>query len=134
MTIRSALMIAGALALVSTTCNDSPTEGSAPVKGYLEITMTTPANDDGGIMLIVTGGVVDSARSSYPNVLSRSESASSARIIVGGNLTSGKIAEIWVPDTRKVAQYTASVLEVAARGTFVQRSIGGYSVTVTRPD
>jgi hypothetical protein len=133
MTIRRAVLVAGALALASSTCNDSPTGASQPVKGFLEISMTTPTNDDGGIMLVVSGGVVDSVRSSYPNVLSRSESASSTRIIVGGNLTGGKIVEIWVPDTRKVADYSATVLEVAARGNFTQRATGGYTLTVARP-
>src|SRR5689334_19363367 len=110
MTLRRGFMIAAtfSLAAIASTCKDSPSEGSGAAAGWVAVDMTTPNGDDGGIMFIVTGGIVDSVRSSYPNVLSRDESATTMRIVVGGNLAAGKIAEIWIPDTRKVAQYSAT--------------------------
>ena len=134
MTLRRGFVIAAtfSLAAITLTCKDSPSEGSVAAAGWLAVEMTTPNADDAGIMFIVNGGVVDSARSTYPNVLSRSESATSMRVVVGGNLVAGKIAEIWVPDTRKVAQYSATPVEAAASGTFAQRPITGYTLKLSR--
>ena len=134
MTLRRRLVVATtfSLAAMTMTCKDSPSEGSVPVKGWLAVELTTPNADDGGIMFIATGGAIDSVRSTFPNVLSRAESATSMRVVVGGNLSSGKIAEIWVPDTRKFEQYSATPVEVATRGTFAQRPVTGYTLKLTR--
>lgn len=134
MKLRNAFVFAALIAssVAVATCGDSPTGNSKSQAGWLAVNMTTPASDDGGIMFVVGGGTVDSARSSYPNVLTRSESATSFRVIVGGNLAGGKIAELWVPDVRKAAQYTATTVEVATRGTFAQRAVTGYTLTVVR--
>jgi hypothetical protein len=120
------------IAAVALTCKDSTSGDSGPVAGWVAIDMTTPNGDDGGIMFLVAGGAVDSVRSSYPNVLSRAESATSMRIVVAGNLTAGKIADIWVPDARNVSEYSATPVETAARGTFAQRATTGYSLKLTR--
>jgi hypothetical protein len=119
------------LAASVTTCKDTPSEGSVAVAGWLAIEMTTPGGDDAGIMFVVSGGAIDSVRSTYPNVLSRVEGASSTRIVVGGNLVAGKIAEVWVPDVRKSASYEAQPLEVAARQSFAQRTLTGYVLAVS---
>jgi hypothetical protein len=134
MTVRRVFAIAATFSVVviASTCDDSPAGGSGPTAGWLAVEMTTPNGDDGGIMFVVTGGVVDSVRSSYPNVLSRVESASSIRIVVGGNLAAGKIAEIWVPDSRTIADYSAMPVEAAARGTFAQRPATGYTLKLSR--
>lgn len=134
MKLRRGFMMAAtfSIAAIALTCKDSPSEGSGVVAGWLAVGMATPNADDAGIMFIVTGGVIDSVRSSHPNVLSLSQSGGSMRVVVGGNLTNGKIAEIWVPDTRKVAQYTATPVEVAVRGTFAQRPTTGYVLTLSR--
>jgi hypothetical protein len=133
-TLRRGLMIAATFSLsaVTLTCKDSPSEGSDASAGWMAVEMTSPNGDDGGIMFIVTGGIIDSVRSTYPNVLSRTESATTMRVVVGGNLATGKIAEIWVPDTRRVAQYSATPVEAAVRGTFVQRPITGYTLKLSR--
>lgn len=134
MRMRRAFIVAATLsvAAIAVTCSDNPSEGGRATAGWLAVEMTTPNGDDGGIMFIVNGGVVDSVRSTYPNVLSRTESASSMRVVVGGSLAAGKIAEIWVPDTRKLTAYSATPVEAAARGTFAQRPITGYTLKLSR--
>ena len=134
MNLRRGLLMALTLSVAATalTCKDSTSDDSDPVAGWLAIEMTPPNGDDGGIMFIVTGGTVDSVRSSHPNVLSRTESATSMRVVVAGNLTAGKIAEIWVPDTRRVAEYSATPVETASRGTFAQRATTGYTLKLSR--
>jgi hypothetical protein len=133
MTLRRGLRIVAtiSIAAIALTCKDS-TSSSGPETGWLAVTMATPNGDDGGLMFIVTGGAIDSVRSTYPNVLSRSESASSMRVVVAGNLAAGKIAEIWVPDVQRLAQYSVTPVEAAARGTFTQRPIAGYTLTLAK--
>ena len=124
-----ALVLIAAIAL---TCKgDSPTE-PVPEPGWLRVSLSTPNGDDGGIMFVVGGGVVDYVRSSHPHGLTRSEEPTTHRIIVGGSIGNGVIAQIWVPDQRKVADYSATVLEVARRGTFGQRLATGYSLSIQR--
>jgi hypothetical protein len=52
--------------------------------------------------------------------------------IVAGSLISGILVEVKVPDVALVAQYTASVEQVAARETFQQRQVSAFSLVVER--
>lgn len=128
------LGVAVALTMSVATCRDSPSGASAPLEGWLSLDLVTPNGDDGGIMLVIAGGVVDSVRSVHPHVISRAESATATRVVIGGNIEGGQIAEVWVPDTRKVAQYSASAVEVASRISFSQRPVAGYTLTLVRPN
>jgi hypothetical protein len=131
------LWIAAVLAaILLLSCGDpSPSEPPPPdpIPGWLRIRFDTQNTDDGGIMFSVTGGQVDSIRSAYSDVFTSSGNPASRRVIVAGDLTSGGIiAEILVPDVQKVADYTATVEQVAARESFVQRAPSSVSLTVER--
>jgi hypothetical protein len=132
------LWIAVALAaILLLSCGDSspsePPPPPDPIPGWLRIRLDTQNTDDGGIMFSVTGGQVDSIRSAYSDLFTSSGSPAARRAIVAGDLTSGGIiAEILVPDVQKVADYTATVEQVAARESFVQRAASSVSLTVER--
>lgn len=130
MKLRNALLAAGAVALALglLTCGDDPVQPATP--GWLNLRLSTPNADDGGILFTVGGAQVDSVRSTFPNIFLRRESGSTVRVVIVGSLGAGVIGQILVPDTRSASAYTAAVLEVAARGTFVQRSPDGYGLTV----
>ncbi len=51
------------------------------------------------------------------------------KIAVVGSLASGVIAEIFVPDVERAANYSASVDQAAAR-TLEQRDVADYEVSV----
>ncbi|MGH7469525.1 MAG: hypothetical protein ACRENP_16360 [Longimicrobiales bacterium] len=122
----------GALAMIAlliSTCKDS-TGGNQGSRGWLALRLTSPNTDDGGVLIIVNGAALDSVRSTHPFLLTRRESASSMRVVIAGSLSAGVIGEILVPDTRQSAQYSATIQEVAARTTYQQRAVTGYSVSI----
>jgi hypothetical protein len=118
-------------------CGDSGGSGPEPepdpVPGWLKVRLDSPNVDDGGILFTVAGGPVESIRSSFLDLYVSQGSTTVKRVIVGGNLTSGAILiELKVPDVQDVEDYSATVDEVAARESFVQRSASAYSLTVER--
>ena len=117
-----------ALVLALTTCKG--TEPAGP--GWLNVRLTSPAADDGGVMFVVRGGPIDSVRSTFPDTFTSRVSASEWKVIVVGNVASTTVARVWVPDLDAVAQYSATVEQVASGVTFAQRAVGGYGLTVER--
>jgi hypothetical protein len=120
------------MALPLAPCGDS-TGNDGPVSGWLPLRLTTPNTDDGGVLITITGATIDSIRTTHPQLLTMRQSPSSIRAVIGGNLSAGTIAEIRVPDTRQARQYTAVIQEVAARTTFQQRPLAGYTLSVMPP-
>jgi hypothetical protein len=108
-------------------------EGIRPVAGVLTVSLTTPnPNADRAILLTVTGpsaltsAAVPTASSLelYAQPLS-----TTSRFAVTGTLTNGAVLTIGVADTRRAAQYAATVQAVAAPD-FQLRPLTGYSLTV----
>jgi len=126
--IRLAALFATATAL--TTCQDST---RPPPPGWLSVRLITPNFDDGGVLFTIDGARIDSVRSTYPHLVSRAESETLHRIVVGGIVSGGVIAEIWVDDTRSLDRYVTTVNEVAVRTTFAQRPTTGYAIELTAP-
>ena len=128
MTARVALRWAFVLALGAgiSTCKD----GTDPARpGPLSLTLATPNSDDGGVLFTISGGPIDSVRAPGFTLLQRTESGTQRRVVVAGTVNAGKIAEVWVPDTRSASQYSASVVEAASR-TYAQRAVAGYSIAI----
>ncbi len=122
------LVLVSAVIAMTTTCG-STTE---PVSGWADVRLTTQNTGDGGIIFTVGGAQVDSVRSSFPNLYTRQVSETSWQVLVAGNLTSGVIARIWVPDVNKLEGYTATPVEVAGQD-FAQRAVAGYALTIEGP-
>ena len=122
---RGALLLA---ALLTAACGS---DGSGPVAGTLQVTLTSPNTDDGAVMFQVNGEV-DSATAPAGLTLYQSlPSATVLRGIVTGPITSGSnILTLHVPDVGKASAYTAQVLQASAGGTYVQRAPGGYTLQV----
>jgi hypothetical protein len=113
----------------------SCSEASGPVAGVLTVSLTTPnPGGDGAVLLTVTGPspLTSAAVPSASNLELFSQALSTTtRFAVTGTLTNGAVVTIGVADTRKVAQYAATVQAVAAQD-YQLRSLGGYSLTVSR--
>lgn len=115
-----------ALATVAlTTCGEKGVQ-DVPVPGWLSLNLSTPNADDGAIMFTVSGPV-DSVRSVHPHVLSSKE-GSATRVVIVGAIGAGALASIKVPDTRQPTQFTATVEQVAVRGSYTQRTPAGYTL------
>ena len=123
-TVVPALLIASTL-----TCGDSTTPMPAPTgPGWLPLQLETSATDVGGVLVTVRGGTVNSVRSAVHAVFSKRDGPL-MKVAVVGTLASGVIAEIFVPDIARAANYSASVDQAAAR-TLEQRDVADYEVSV----
>ena len=104
---------------------------TGPTAGVLNVTVASPHQDDGGIMLTVYGGPVDSVEA-VGYVIHSARAADSVKMIVTGNLGSGVIARVHIPDGRQASRYSAQIKQAAARQTYVQRDPAGYTVSLAR--
>jgi hypothetical protein len=102
---------------------------TGPVAGVLDVTLSTPRQDDGAVLFLVYGGPVDSIVSvGYPIYSARS--ADTLKAIATGQLAAGVIARLYVPDTRLTFRYAASIGQVAERGTYTPHGPPGYTVSL----
>jgi len=102
-----------------------------PTTGWLQVLLSSPNTDDGGVLFIVSGGPIDSVRSSYADFFAARQGGS-WRMLVAGGLAPGVVAEVWVPDLGAVATYTGTVEQVAQRTTYAQRPTSAYRVSIER--
>ena len=107
-------------------------ESHGPVAAVLDAALVSPAQDDGAVMFTVTGGPVDSVEASGYRLYTTRGAGDTLRVIVAGELQSGSIARIHIPDEQRIPQYAARIDQVAARGTYLQRNPGEYSMTLSR--
>jgi hypothetical protein len=128
------ILALGALALTLAGCGSSDGGGAHPVPGFLNLTLNTPNSNDGALLFKVQGGTIDSA---VAGLMVQSGSyvinPTFTRIVVAGDLTDGLVAKVHVPDVGNAADYTVTIEQAAARTTFAQQPLSGYSVTVTAP-
>lgn len=103
-----------------------------PVAGELTLSLVTPGNSDGAVLIRVTGPIESVTAMAGYRVESSAVPGGMWRIVVAGNVTGGPVARIRVPDINAAAEYLAIVEQVAARGTFALLSTSGYGVQVER--
>ena len=104
-------------------CSGQP---SAPVAATLQVSLSTPFNDDGALLFTLTGGRVDSVDApGYTLYTSRTDPAT-LQVILTGNLSPGIVAHVHIPDERGASQYSATISQVAARETYIERDPASY--------
>lgn len=124
------------LLLLAISCGDGSTDPSHPDNvvqpGWLSVALTTPNANDGVVQLSLAGGRIDSLEVTGGHGFAMLVNGA-GRLLVTGDVGSGVVARIWVPDTRAFAGYSGSVEAAAARSTYQLQDITqGYSVQVTR--
>ncbi len=125
---------AGTMALMLAAC-DAPIEPVLVIPdGWLVVRLVSPHEDDGGILFTVTGARVDSLRlpTGY-QAAARQISEDTWRVLVTGDLAEGTVGRFFVPDTRRIEDYHATIEQVAMRGTYQQRDTTGYELQIKRP-
>ncbi|MFL5448001.1 MAG: hypothetical protein ACJ8A6_10410 [Gemmatimonadales bacterium] len=116
------VVVAGAVGMLNG-CSGQP---SAPVAAALQVSLSTPFNDEGALLFTVTGGRVDSVDApGYTLYTSRPDPAT-LQVILTGNLSSGIVARIHIPDERVGSQYSATVSQAAARETYIEHDPASY--------
>jgi hypothetical protein len=103
---------------------------TGPTAGALKVNLVTPYADDGGILLTISGGPIDSVECLANRLYTYRVDANSLRVIIAGEIRAGTVALIRVPDTREASQYSAVVSQAAARPPYGQRDPALYTVTL----
>jgi hypothetical protein len=111
-------------------------DGTGPTAGTLTVNLTTPnSGADGAVMLMLTSPVAPSAVTPAAGLAlwGSPVTTTTATIALTGTLSAGPILTLQVDDINKVAQYSATLREVAASAGFAVRpSLAGYSLAVTK--
>ncbi len=111
----------------------TPPSVPAPVPGWLNLQFTTPYATDGAVQLTIVGGAIDEVQLQPQFTGYTGVAAGSARVLVTGQIASGTVARIRVPDISKAAGYQALIGQVAERGTYALRSSTlGYRAEVVK--
>lgn len=125
------LLRLGLIAGVSISCGDG-TGTVLPDPGPVNVVLTTPNSSDGALLLDITGAAVTAVQAQGYE-LATTPPGTGVRVLVRGNLVSGPIATLVVPDRHKLGSYTAAVLQVVARSSYQQLPLQGYVVRLEVP-
>jgi hypothetical protein len=128
MTMRSRSVLLVLLGAFLLACSD---DTNSPTAGAMNLNLATPNSDDGGLLFTLTGGPVDSVVANRGRVYSAKVDPNTFRVIIAGDLAAGTIARISLPDLRRAGEYSATVTQAAARGSYVQRDPAGYALTLS---
>lgn len=120
------LVLACLLGLVPLGCSNN----TGPTSVALNVSLSSPNTDDGAVLMTISGGPVDSVEAVGYAVFTARAGAETLRLIVTGNLGSGPIARIHIPDSRLVSRYSAKIGQVAVRATYAQRDPVSYSASL----
>ncbi len=122
------VVVVGALGMLNG-CSGQP---SAPVAATLHVSLSTPFSDDGALLFTVTGGRVDSVDAAGYTLYSSRTDPATLRVILTGDLSPGIVAHVHIPDERGASQYSATISQVAARETYIERDPASYRLELTR--
>ena len=121
-----------AAGLMIAACGEDVT-GPEPQPGSLQVSLTTPATDDGAVLMTVSGENITNLRlvSAAHQLYSRPGTGNSVRVIVVGDIASGPLVLFDVPDINRVERYLATVAQVASRDNVLRPlPLTGYDPTV----
>lgn len=111
----------------------TPPSAPAPVPGWLNLQFVTPYANDGAVQLTVVGGAIEEIQLQPQFTGYTGVAAGSARVLVTGQIASGTVARIRVPDINKVTGYQALIGQVAERGNYgLRTSTLGYRAEVVK--
>ncbi len=98
--------------------------------GFVNVTLATPNSNDGALLLTLSGGTIDSLAASAGTIFFASTGTNTFGVIVAGTIGDGPVVRFWMPDRRNVSQYVATLEQAAARSTYEQQDISGYSLSI----
>jgi hypothetical protein len=119
------LLLAGLFALGACSHDISGSTG-----GTLTVNLASPNRDDGAVLFTVSGGPIDSVASPGHQIYAARLDSNTLRLIVTGDIVSGTIATIYLADMHLASSYSATVNQVAARGSYVQHDAASYTLTL----
>jgi len=110
---------------------EPPTTG--PQAGNLTVAYGGPSTTDGALLVLITGGPVESvsALGGY-QLASASAGTNATRVVLTGSLSVGDIFTVRVPDVAALSSYVARVEAAADRNTFALADPASYTAGLRR--
>lgn len=125
------ILVAGLLVL-GAACGSKKPDPVGPVAGDLTVSYAGPSQTDGALLLLVTGTVTAVKAAGGYQVASAPAGPTSTRVVVTGQLATGDILKLSVPDVAAAATYSVKVEAAADRNTFALGDFSAYSAQVRR--
>ncbi len=117
------------LAVLPVGCGGDGPNGP-PAAGVVRFDLETQHADDGALVVVVSGGPVDSiAGPAGLRVYTSAATDGGMSVLVTGAIVAGPLLTVHVPDGRKSSAYTSVVTQVAARSTYELRAPADYRLT-----
>lgn len=125
---RRLMRAAAGLALAALVgCGDPPVIGPTP--GEVAVVLQTPNAQDGAILLQVIGPVTDVVPVRGFHV-SSATTGTVLRIVVAGDLSSGELVRLKIPDVDKLSSYSVFIDQIASRVDYALFDPGGYGLSL----
>jgi hypothetical protein len=122
------LLLPIALLAAAAACGkDRPTE---PVEGKVLVHLNSPNTHDGAVLLRITGPVT-AVRAVAPLQAASTTAGAVTRVVVTGDIGSGPILELTIPDQRELNSYLAFVEQAASRLDYALLDVGGYVLSLS---
>jgi hypothetical protein len=117
---------------VSAACSNDPV-AIVPHAGTLTLRLTTPHVDDGALTFTLSGPPINNVNAANASLrlYTRGSGESTIVGVLVGDLATGAVVTLYVPDVTAAAGYGAQVLEVADRNDALRASLTGYALAVT---
>jgi hypothetical protein len=130
-TLRRGVLVALSTVVLAA-CGDRTDPTPKPVAGELVVKLTSPNATDGALIVRVVGPVTDvTPVGSYR--VSFTTQGNMTRAIITGDIVSGDLLRIKVPDVSALDGYFASVEQAASRIDYALFSTSGYLLSVRAP-
>jgi hypothetical protein len=127
------LFCASASLLVACSSADTVTTPppSGPTAGWLTVQLNTPSTNDGAVQLSIGGPRIDSVKLVQYDGF-ETHTSTQVDLVATGNIGTGNVARIYVPDLSRTGEYHASVSAAAARDTYALQVIDNYRAVLVR--
>ena len=112
--------------------NPNPPPAPPPPVNSVVVSLTSPNNDDGAVVVTLQGPSVSTLQRSSSGYLlySRSPGAQETRVIVVGSLATGPLFTFAPAAGANLSAYSATVQQVANRADALRASTTGYTLTI----
>ena len=105
--------------------------GLGPTPGILVISLTRPGTTDGAVVLTLSGGPVTAVHAPAGYQITSNSDGAGTHVLLVGDLRTGTVATVEIPDIAQALAYVAAVEQVADRTTFALLDAGPYRATIT---
>ena len=131
-TRRASLLAVLVAAVVGTACGGGDGGPVKPVAGELVVRLTSPNATDGALIVRVVGPVT-AVTPVGAYAISQVTQGTITRVIVTGDIVSGDLLRVKVPDVNQVLSYLANVEQAASRIDYALFSVSNYSLAIRIP-